>query len=207
MKDVREIVKALRGFSVPELCDGAGLYNTMDYLIKPMVTTKKIVGPAFTIKVPIGEGAIVASALEQVNEGEILVIAGHGNCASSYWGDHRSCCAKFQKAEGVVIDGAFRDIEECEKVGFPIYAKGVTPGTAGKSGAGALNVPVSCGGVVVEPGDIIVGDRNGVCVIKPENAEEIMEKAKRKIEAQEWTIAEMNRTGRIIPRVIFNKGR
>ena len=200
-----EIISELRKYSVPELCDGMDLYNTMNYEIKPMVTTQKIVGPAFTVKVPLGEGAIVTSALEQLKSGDVIVIAGHGNCKSSYWGDHRSFCAQFQNAEGVVIDGAFRDIDECEKIGFPIYAINTTPATASKSGLGELNVTVSCGGVVVNPGDIIIGDRNGVCVIAPDKAKEIIDKAKKKVEAQEWTINEMKRTGKVMPRVVFNR--
>jgi regulator of RNase E activity RraA len=206
MKPVsKELLEQLGKYSVPELCDGAGLYNTMDYHIKPMVTTEKIIGPARTIKVPVGEGAIIADALKEVQAGEVIVIAGHGNCQSSYWGDHRSFCAKFQGAAGVVIDGAFRDVEGCEEIGFPIYARAITPGTAGKSGTGAINVPVSCGGVIVNPGDIVVGDRNGVCVIAPEDVETVMAKAQRKIDAQEWTINEMKRTGVVMPKVVFNK--
>lgn len=104
-------------------------------------------------------------------------------------------------AEGVVIDGAFRDLEECEKAGFLIYASGLTCGTAAKSGQGAVNVPVSCGGVTVKPGDIIVGDVNGVCVIEWERAEEVMEKALKKREAQAAVIEGMRRTGKIIPRI------
>lgn len=202
-----KILKQLREFSVPELCDGMGIYNIMDNDIKPMVTQQKIIGPALTVKVPIGEGAIVTKALEMVKPGEVIVIAGHGNCKSSYWGDHRSFCAKFQKAQGVVIDGAFRDIEGCEEIGFPIYAKGITPGTAGKSGVGEINVSVSCGGAIVNPGDIVVGDRNGVCVIPLEKVEEVMEKARRKIKAQKWTLEEMKRTRVVMPRVIFDKNK
>lgn len=204
---VKELIEQLRGYSVPELCDGAGLfYNTMDWHIKPMVTEKKIVGRALTVKVPVNEAAIVTNAIEQAQAGDIIVIAAQGNCQSSCWGDHRSYCARFQGLEGVVIDGAFRDLEGCEKIGFPVYARAVTPGTAGKSGAGALQVPVVCGGVTVNPGDLIVGDRNGVCVIPPQDAAGIMERALRKREAQEWTIREMERTGKVLPRVIFKKG-
>ena len=77
-KKIKELVEELRNYSVPELCDGmeGGLYHTMDYQIKPHVTQQKIVGPAFTVKVPVGEGAIVTNALEQVGEGEVIVIAG-----------------------------------------------------------------------------------------------------------------------------------
>ncbi|MGN0295559.1 MAG: RraA family protein [Lachnospiraceae bacterium] len=198
-----ELLEKLRLFSVPELCDGCGSYHTMDYHIKPMVTRQKIVGPAFPIYVPSGEGAIIADALTEVKKGDVIVIAGHGHCCSSYWGDHRSICAKFAGAEGVVIDGAFRDIEGCETAGFPVYARALTPGTAAKSGAGAVNVPVRCGGVLVNPGDIIVGDRNGVCVIAPEDVEMVIRRAERKIKAQEWTIQEMMRTGVILPKVIY----
>lgn len=200
----KEILKELAALSVPEISDGMGLYATMDYRIKPMVTTKKIIGPALTVDVPVGEGDIIAEALRHIKEGDVIVIGGHGHCKSSYWGDHRSICASFMKAEGVVIDGAFRDVEACEKVGFPIYAKAITPGTALKSGEGAINVSVSCGGVVVNPGDIIVGDRNGVIVLPPDEdtISSIICKAKTKNENQEWTIQEMYRTGICQPKVL-----
>lgn len=200
-----EILKELYKYSVSELCDGEGIYNSMDYHIKQMVTKEKIIGPALTVKIPIGEGDIIVNALEQVLCGEIIVIAGQGNCKSSYWGGYRSFCAKFKGAKGVIIDGAFRDIDECETIGFPIYARAITPGTAIKSGEGKINVPVSCGGVIVNPGDIIVGDRNGVCVISPNLLEEVIKNAKRKKEAQNFTINEMKRTGKVMPRIKFNE--
>ena len=84
------------------------------------------------------------------------------------------------RSEGVVIGGAFRDLEDCEKVGLPIYAKAVIPMSAKKSHEGCINVPVICGGIKVCPGDIVVGDVNGVCVIHPEDAESIMQRAMEK---------------------------
>ncbi|ONI41879.1 hypothetical protein AN396_02775 [Candidatus Epulonipiscium fishelsonii] len=205
MREIDKIlIDKLRTFSTCELCDGLGIYSenaVMDYDIKPMVTTKKIVGPAFTIKVPFGEGSLVADAIEQVKEGEVLVIAGNGNLKSSYWGDHRGICAKMQKAEGVVIDGAFRDIDDCKEVGFPVYAKGVIPKTAGKTGAGELQVSVSCGGIVVNPGDIVVGDRNGVIVIPIEKVEDAILKAQAKITAQQNTIRIMEQTNKVITKI------
>lgn len=200
----KELLKELSELSVPEICDGMGLYAAMDYEIKPMVTKKKIIGPAFTVDVPAGEGGIIADALREVPEGAVIVIGGHGHCKSSYWGDHRSICGKFMKAEGVVIDGAFRDVEACEEVGFPIYARAISPGTALKSGMGAINVPISCGGVGVKPGDIIIGDRNGVVVLPSEEEilKGIVEKAERKKENQAWTIREMLRSGICQPKVL-----
>ncbi|MCD8220792.1 MAG: RraA family protein [Clostridiales bacterium] len=200
-----ELIRRLADFTVPELCDGAGLYHSMDYRIKPWIGRTKIVGTAVTVDVPSGEGSIVADAILELREGSVLVIAGKGNCDCSYWGDHRSICAVMMKAAGVVVDGAFRDLEGCEEAGFPIYAKGLTCGTAQKSGVGAINVPVSCGGVTVYPGDLIVGDVNGVCVIRPEEAEMVMARALDKRERQNAVMEEMRRTGKVIPRVPARK--
>lgn len=195
------LLERIRQFTVPELCDGAGFYRSMDWRIKPWLGRTKIVGPALTVDVPSGEGGIIPDAILMLREGDVLVIAGKGNCQSSYWGDHRSICAQMKKAAGVVIDGAFRDLEGCEAAGFPIYARGLTCGTAGKTGSGAVGVTVSCGGVTVHPGDIIAADVNGVCVIRPEEAEMVMKKALEKRELQEATVERMRRTGEIIPRL------
>ncbi len=203
MSNLSELVERLYDFSVPELCDGLGIGCAMDYEIKPRVTTEKIVGPAFTVKVPVAESGIVGRALEEAKPGDVVVIAGQGNCRSAYWGDYKSTCAKVQKVKGAVIDGAFRDVEDCEKVGVPIYAKAIASVMSGKSGQGELNVPVSCGGVIVNPGDIIVGDRNGVCVVPVEKAEEVMAKALKKRAAESYTIGEMERTGKLISKLIY----
>ena len=169
-------IKLLEQYSTPDICDASGLYDCMDSRIKPYVTQEKLVGPALTVKVPIGEGGIIPEAAKLAQKGDVLVIAGYGNVNSAYWGDQRSMLAQQKGAIGVIIDGAMRDLDHCEKVGFPVYAAGLTCGSSGKSGIGSINVPVSCGGVVVRPGDIIVADRNGVCVIAIEELDEVLNK-------------------------------
>lgn len=201
-EETRALVEKLRGFTTPELCDGMGVYRSMDYHIKPRAGREKIVGTAFTVDVPSGEGGIIADAILQLKEGDVMVIAGKGNCASSYWGDHRSICAKLMKAEAVIIDGACRDIEGCEEADFPLFARGITCGTAGKSGAGRIGVTVSCGGVSVSPGDLVVGDRNGVVVLRPEEAEAVMDAALDKRLRQDETIRIMRETGEILTKII-----
>ena len=201
MEKERELFERLREFTVPELCDGAGVFSAMDYHIKPWIGRTKIVGRALTVKVPAGEGAIVSRAIELAGEGDVIVIAGQGVCQCSYWGDHRSLCARLQGAEGVVIDGAFRDLEGCEEAGFPVFARALTCGTAQKTGEGQINVPVSCAGVAVNPGDFIVGDVNGVWVIPRDQAETVLERAAKKVAAQKRTAEEMERTGKAITRI------
>ena len=197
-------IEQLREFTTSELCDGAIDYHTMDYHIKRRVSDKKIVGPAFTVNPPKGVSGIIPDAILAMNPGEVMVVAGKECCNHSYWGDHRSICASMKGLEGVVIDGAFRDLEGCMEVGFPIFARSVTPGSCAKAAEGELNVPILCGGVEVCPGDLIVGDCNGIIVIKPEEAELVMERARKKIAAQNAVIERMRQTGEILPRVKIN---
>lgn len=201
---LKSIIEQLREFTTSELCDGAIDYHTMDYHIKRRVSDKKIVGPAFTVNPPKGVSGIIPDAILAMNPGEVMVVAGKECCNHSYWGDHRSICASMKGLEGVVIDGAFRDLEGCMEVGFPIFARSVTPGSCAKAAEGELNVPILCGGVEVCPGDLIVGDCNGIIVIKPEEAELVMECARKKIAAQNAVIERMRQTGEILPRVKIN---
>ena len=201
---LKSIIEQLREFTTSELCDGAIDYHTMDYHIKRRVSDKKIVGPAFTVNPPKGVSGIIPDAILAMNPGEVMVVAGKECCNHSYWGDHRSICASMKGLEGVVIDGAFRDLEGCMEVGFPIFARSVTPGSCAKAAEGELNVPILCGGVEVCTGDLIVGDCNGIIIIKPEEAEFVMERARKKIAAQNVVIERMRQTGEILPRVKVN---
>ena len=186
-------------YSAPELCDGSIVYNAMDYHIKPMVTTKKIVGQAITLKLMLGDSLLVTKALSLCKPGDVLVIDGRGSGNNAVWGDHRSLVAKHLGLSGVVIDGAFRDIDENEEIGFPIYARNITAGSSTKNSNGEINVPIVCGGVPVNPGDIIVGDRNGVAVIPVEFAEQIIDGAHDKRVKMENLVSEINKTGKVIP--------
>jgi RraA family protein len=195
----KEILDRIREFSAPELCDGTIVYNAMDYHIKPMVTKQKICGPAITVKLSMGDSLMVTKAVDIAKPGDVIVIDGRGSGNNALWGDHRSLSCKVKGIEGVVMDGAFRDLEENEKINFPIYAKAVTCGSSSKNTNGEINVPISCGGVTVNPGDIIVGDVNGVCVVPAEYAEEIMANAQKKIDSLEAVKKEIIEQGKVLP--------
>lgn len=202
MKISKEIIDKLKEFSTPELCDAVERKINLDHDIKQLVGNKKIVGRAYTVDVPPNESLIVANALKNLTEGDVLVISGKGKIDSSYWGDYRSICAKFKKAEAVVIDGAIRDIEDCEEIGFPIFAKSICPKASNKEGTGKINIKVICGGIEIEPGDIIFGDRNGVICLKDSDVESAMEKAEEKRKNEEYTISKMFETGQVLPKIL-----
>lgn len=194
-----ELLKHFAEFSVPELCDGMLLYNAMDYHIKPMVTTKKIVGQAITLRLTMGDSLLVTKAISIAKAGDVLVIDGHGSCNNALWGDHRSLICKKLGLSGVVMDGAFRDIDGNEAIGFPIYARALTCGSSTKNSNGEINIPISCAGAYVKPGDIVVGDRNGVVVIPLECAEQVLAVTEKKKEKMDHIVDEIEESMKIIP--------
>lgn len=200
MRAITEIIEALRNFSTTELCDGMTEFRVLDPAIRRMATKKKIAGAAFPVEIPAGVSGIIPDALMEIEPGQVLVIAAQGFTRQSCWGDYRSFCAKMRHVEGVVIDGAFRDIEGCEEIGVPIFARGVVPRAGGKARDGRVNVAVEIGGVRVSPGDIIVGDADGVVVVRQEEAEEIMARARKKSETEAAAIKRMEETGEVLPR-------
>lgn len=202
MKINKEIINKLKEFSTPELCDAVKRKINLDHNIRQIVGSNKIAGRAYTVDVPPNESLIVANAIKDLEEGDVLIIAGKGKLDSSYWGDYRSICAKFKKAEAVVIDGAMRDIDDCEEVGFPIFAKGICPKASNKNETGELNKKVICGGVEINPGDIIFGDRNGVICLKDSEIMPAIEKAEEKRKIEEYTISKMYETGKVQLRLL-----
>ncbi len=198
---MKELIEKLRTFTVPELCDGCADPNVMDYRIKPAFGTPHICGRAVTLDIPEGIAGKVPDAIMELKEGDILVIAGKGWQKSAYWGDHRSVCAKMLGAEGVIIDGLYRDKEGCEAAGLPVFALGLCARSSLQKQEGQINIPVECAGAAVSPGDIICADQNGVIVIHPEDAEDIMAKAAAKRAVQEELEQWMEQTGNVVPRI------
>ena len=115
----KTILDKLAHYSTPELCDGMEVFRTMDPGIRGMVAARKIIGPVLTVNVPVGEGGFIPEAILAAKPGDVIVIAGGGNVKSSYWGDMRSQCALLAGVAGVVIDGAFRDIEGSKRLACP----------------------------------------------------------------------------------------
>ena len=181
----------IRRISTCDLADIAGPSCVLDYRIRPMTDSGIIVGPAFTVSLPEGTCGFVTEAIQKARPGDILVIEGHRNPAFALWGDFRSHLAKKQGLTGVIMDGAIRDLNACCQVGLPLYAMSVTPLTSTRDPGGQFNVPISCGGLTIHPGDIIVADDSGVICLEPEKLEEIVSKAEEKVAKQAAKIASL----------------
>jgi regulator of RNase E activity RraA len=151
-------------------------------------------GPAVTIRVRPGDNLMIHKALMMVQPGDILVIDGGADITQALVGGlmRTTCVAK--KLGGLVIDGAVRDLMEWAEEGMPIFAKGHTHRGPSKDGPGEINVPVACAGLAVMPGDLIVGDADGVIAIPAAEAAEVLKKTRAHLE-KEAKIRESNRTG------------
>ncbi|RNB82133.1 RraA family protein [Brevibacillus nitrificans] len=165
--------------SVPTTCISdtmQGLHN-MDSSIKPLKEEYHLAGRAFTVKMPVGDNLAVLKAIREAQPGDVLVIDAKGDTYRAIAGDFIVGLAKTLGIQGIVVDGVIRDIVGIKQLDFPVFCKGTTVAASGKAGWGELNVPISCGGASVQPGDIIVGDADGVVVIPQAQEEEILQQA------------------------------
>lgn len=186
----RPSAEALRGFrSAPTgiICDCMNRFQCMDAGIRPLRDDMRICGTAITVQAFEGCNWGAHQALTLARSGDVLVIAANGSLRSAVWGHVLTTAALKLGIEGVVIDGCIRDAEENRGDSFPIFSRGICPGGPHKGWPCNLNVAVACGGVPVLPGDIIVGDADGVVVIPRGRAEEVLGEISRRIDLErDW---------------------
>lgn len=188
----KELIQSFAGLPVANIADMMNRMFCVDAKIRPM-NAAPLVGPAFTIKARPGDNLLLHKALDLAQPGDILVVDAQGDMSNSIMGELMVMWAVKKGLGGFVIDGAIRDIGAIKNMDIPIYAAGLNPAGPYKDGPGEINFPVSCGGVVVNPGDILVGDEDGVVVIKPEDAPEILKKTQAKNQAEQQTMKDIEK--------------
>ena len=160
------------------LSDAAGNLNTMDSGIQSMWPGARVCGPACTVATRGGDFLATLRGLDAARSGDVLVIDNQGSPDTALWGEITTAEAKRKGLAGLVADGNVRDIDGIRKRKFPVFARGTTPRVMGRGSLGEVNVPVRCGGAVVMPGDIVVGDSDGVVVVPKHKAAEILRLAR-----------------------------
>lgn len=155
--------------------------NNINPRVKPLKEEYRIAGRAFTVKTAVGDNLAVLTAIKEAKPGDIIVVDAKGDTYRAIAGDFVVGMMQTMEFGGLVVDGVIRDIVDIRKLNFPVFSKGTTVSSGGKNGPGETNRPISCGGAQVNPGDIIVGDIDGVVVVPQERAEEVLEKAKEKL--------------------------
>lgn len=178
--DVEERVARFRELPVANIGDAMERLNVVDGSIRSVWRGAKLAGPAYTIEVAGGDNAGIHEALAHLKPGDVLVVNGHGVTNRALLGELISERLKKIGAAGVVVDGAIRDARDIEEMGFAVFSTGITPAGPYKNGPFRLNIPVAIGGVVVAPGDIVVGDDDGLAVVPAAEASSILEAAEAK---------------------------
>ena len=192
-RPAKELVEKLSEFETPDISDMMNRLYTMNSEIHNLVNNKTLFGTACTVKVFPGDNLMVHKALDIAKPGDILVVDAGGSHMNGIIGDLISNKAKHRGIVGFVIDGLIRDLPGIKEVDMPVYARGVTPIGPLHRGPGEINFPVSCGGIVVNPGDIICADENGVVVVRQEFAEELLIKLNKQRDALSAYVADVKR--------------
>jgi regulator of RNase E activity RraA len=164
------------------LSDAMGCTGAMEFTIKPVSPKMKVVGTALTVDMRPGDNLFLHQAIVNGDQGYVIVADGKGHTGNAFLGELMAEGAKVRGLEGIIIDGAVRDYEALLELDFPIFAKGYSPNGPHKDGPGQLNMPISCGGVSVQPGDLVVGDVDGVVVVTNDRIEDVLLAAERKLE-------------------------
>ena len=186
-----DIVAKASEFAASILADVAGRRGTLDGRIAPVSPSMRMAGPAFTIEVRAGDNLMIHTAIALAKPGDVLVIDGKGDRSCALMGSLMINACKKLGLAGVVLDAAVRDTEELRELGFPVYAVGANPNGPTKYVPGRINWPISCGGVAVEPGDLIVGDADGVVVVEREKAPTLLDAAAKKVADERARITEI----------------
>jgi RraA family protein len=161
-------------YATADVSDAAGGLVAMHPRIRPAWHGARVVGPAFTVRTPPGQHPAVRQALERAAPGDVIVIDGGASTERALWGDKLSARALERGIAGVVIDGALRDVAAVEELGFPIFAIASVPTRPETDVEGELAVAIVCGGIAVEPGDLVVGDADGVVVVPRAAATDVL---------------------------------
>lgn len=171
------LVKQFDGIPVANIADNMNRMSCLSARIRPFNETP-LLGSAFTVKSRPGDNLLLHKAIDLAQPGDVIVVDGQGDLSNAMTGELMISWMIGRKLAGLIIDGAIRDSAAIRDMAFPVYAAGVSPKGPYKDGPGEINVAIACGGVTVNPGDILVGDGDGVVVISPADAADVLAKSK-----------------------------
>jgi len=187
----REVMDLFRGIGTATIHEASGKKGAVDFNIKPIARGVQICGPAFTVQCHPLDNLMLHKALEKAQPGDVLVATVGGYFEGGYFGGLMATSAVARNLGGLAIDGCIRDSEELIRMGFPIFCRGFSIRGTTKQVLGFINHPIIFGGIEVHPGDLMIGDDDGMVVVSREQCKSILEKSLQRIETEKKKTAQL----------------